>query len=451
MDGGVKNRIGEDGGVKKSDPSDVWHFLHKNISQILDVMCPVKTFHIKNYRPDWMTEGLIEQIRDRDYFYKKAKRTGDIDMWNIAKYLRNLTNTNIRHSKRDFILHELRENENNANKFWKLIQYVVPSNKSKTNSDILLKDGNARLDREEVATFINDYFINVGKLSTNKDTLTSPPVRQVPQEVMEESTPCSMTEVSESEVYRVIRSINTSKSSGLEHISSYAIKIAFETLKPEVTFMYNLSINTAQFRNSWKKALVVPIPKKGNLTKVQSFRPISLLPLPGKIMEKLVHHQVVHHLEDNSLLAKEQHGFRKAHSTVHAIAQLTDHVNKKFDAKLPTLAVFIDFKKAFDCVQHPILLDKLGNMNLDKSVTNWVKSYLMERQQRVYANESYSPYQTITQGVQGSVLGPLSTLYTPMICQKSSKIVNLHFMRMTLYFRFLTKTLPLQSENCKKI
>ena len=86
-----------------------------------------------------MLEGLIEQIRDRDYFYKKAKRTGDIDMWNIAKYLRNLTNTNIRHSKRDFILHELRENENNPKTFWKLIQSVVPSNKTKTNSDILLK------------------------------------------------------------------------------------------------------------------------------------------------------------------------------------------------------------------------------------------------------------------------------------------------------------------------
>ena len=331
-------------------------------------------------------------------------------MWNIAKYLQNVTNTNIRHAKRDFVLHKLKENKNNAKKFWKLIQSVVPSNKSKTNDDILLKNGNAKLEREEVATFINDYFINVGKMNATINMSTSIPTRQVPDEnvAMDASVSCPIAEVSEQEVLRVIRSINVSKSSGIEHISSFVIKSAFETLKPKVTFMYNLSISTTQFPDSWKKALVVPIQKKGNLTKVQNFRPISLLPLPGKIMEKLMRHQISHHLENNSLLAKEQHGFRKAHSTIHAIAQLTNHISKKFDAKLPTLAVFIDFKKAIDCVQHPILLEKLERMNLDESVVNWVKSYLMDRQQRVYANNLYSSYQTITQGVpQGSVLGQL--------------------------------------------
>ena len=104
----------------------------------------------------------------------------------------------------------------------------------------------------------------------------------------------------------------------------------------------------------------LPIPKKGNLTKFQNYRPISLLPLPGKILEKLVHHHLSHYLESSLLLAKEQHGFRRAHSTVHAIAQLTSHINKKLDAKLPTIAVFMDFRKAFDCVQHPVLLDKFS-------------------------------------------------------------------------------------------
>ena len=98
-------------------------------------------------------------------------------------------------------------------------------------------------------------------------------------------------------------------------------------------------------------------PKKKSY-KCANCRPISLLPLPGRIMEMLIHHQITHYLENNSILAKEEHGFRKAHSTVHAIAQLTNHINKKLDAKLPTVAVFIDFKKAFDCVQHPVLLEK---------------------------------------------------------------------------------------------
>ena len=107
------------------------------------------------------------------------------------------------------------------------------------------------------------------------------------------------------------------------------------------------------------------------------------------MLEKLIHGQLSEHIETNSLLADEQHGFRKNHSTVHSIAQLTTYVNKNLDRRIPTLATFIDFKKAFDCVQHSVLLDKLSEMKLDKSVIVWVADYLHNRQQRVYANGNY--------------------------------------------------------------
>ena len=388
-----------------TDPTRAWNFLQNQIVAVLDELCPIRSFHIKNYRPDWMTGDLIEQIKDRDYFYKKAKKTGDVDMWNIAKYLRNLTNANIRHAKRDYILHELRQNENNAKKFWKIIQSVVPSKSTNTNKDILLKTGDIKINRDKVATYINDYFINVGKLdlsqtvASNSDNTT---------DNLNVTAPYVLSEVSEHEVARVIKSINTSKSSGLDHVNSMVVKVAFEFLKPEVTFMYNLSVNAMSFPDEWKKALVIPIPKKGNLTKVQNYRPISLLPLPGKIMEKLLHSQLSTHLDNGSFLADEQYGFRKARSTVQAIAQLTNYICKKQDVRLPTLAVFIDFRKAFDCVQHPLLLKKLEGMNIDGSAVEWVKSYLTGRQQRVFANDVYSQNLTVTQGVpQGSVLGPL--------------------------------------------
>ena len=105
-------------------PDVAWQFISDRIESSLDKMCPLRKFRIKNYRPDWMTKELIEQIKDRDFFYRKAK--GDRDYWNIAKYLRNVTNSNIRQAKKEFILAELRKNQNNAKKIWKVIRKSGP-------------------------------------------------------------------------------------------------------------------------------------------------------------------------------------------------------------------------------------------------------------------------------------------------------------------------------------
>ena len=137
------------------NPEQAWEFILNSISTILDNMCPLRTFHIKNYRPDWITNELIEQIKDRDYFYKKAKST---------------TNANIRMAKRDFILDELEANADNCRKFWKVIRGVIPSDKQKGRHDILMKDKGRKLEKKEVASFINDYFINVGKVVTTEST-----------------------------------------------------------------------------------------------------------------------------------------------------------------------------------------------------------------------------------------------------------------------------------------
>ena len=198
------------------------------------------------------------------------------------------------------------------------------------------------------------------------------------------------------------------KSSGIDNVSSSVLKDVITVLLTLITHLFNLTLKNGIFPKSWKKALVVPIPKAGNLTKVQNYRPISLLPLPGKLLEKLVHAQLSAHLENIKYLTDNQHGFRKQHSTVHSIAQLTNFINTSMDKGQPTLAAFIDFRKVFDCVQHSILLGKLSSIGIDNRAVKWFESYLSDREQRVLANIIYSSYQSVTQGVpQGSVLGPL--------------------------------------------
>ena len=158
------------------DPGGAWAIMYRRILAVLDIMCPVRSFHIKNYRPDWMTKELIELIKDRDYFFNKAKKRGDPDSWNIAKFLRNIANSKIRQAKREFVLDKLELHDGDPKRFWKVIHEVMPSKKSKLNQDILLKDKNGvKVDKEEVAHFINDYFINVGNIIAPAVPVAPPP------------------------------------------------------------------------------------------------------------------------------------------------------------------------------------------------------------------------------------------------------------------------------------
>ena len=151
-----------------------------------------------------------------------------------------------------------------------------------------------------------------------------------------------------------------------------------------------------------------PIPKSGDLKKVDNYRPISLLPLPGKILEKLIHTQLSFYLEEDNILSNNQFGFRKQRSTSHAISQLLNQIYTNFNKSVVTTAIYIDFSKPFNCVQHQTLLNKLRQLRLDPKLINWIESYLTGRTQRTLVNSIYSDYLPVQQGVpQGSVLGPL--------------------------------------------
>ena len=170
----------------------------------------------------------------------------------------------------------------------------------------------------------------------------------------------------------------------------------------------NTSFKTGKFPDVLKIVKVIPIHKGGSTEDVNNFRPISLLSVFDKIMEKLVHKRLYEFLELNHLLFENQFGFRKHNSTVHALLQITEQIKETIEKGKVGCGIFIDLRKAFDTVNHKILFRKLYHYGIREKSLKWFESYIGGRKQYVEYNGESSELRNISCGVpQGSVLGPL--------------------------------------------
>ena len=195
------------------------------------------------------------------------------------------------------------------------------------------------------------------------------------------------------------------------HISTYSVKIIkhlSSIIPPILTHLINKSISTGYFPKMLKTARVVPIYKSGESKDVNNYRPISILPIFSKIFEKIVFNQLSNYLNHFKLLSNSQFGFRKSLSTSHAIVDTLQYVYDNLDEGNTVISFFLDFSKAFDCVNHDILLDKMSIYGVRGIASSWFRSYLSDRQQYVSLNGASSELCSIDRGVpQGSILGPL--------------------------------------------
>ena len=231
-----------------------------------------------------------------------------------------------------------------------------------------------------------------------------------PLEVHSVSTPPCPDELlcSESEVSDLLASLDVSKSSGHDGISARMLKSTAYSIAPSLTKLFNLSLQLNAIPSSWKKALVVPVPKNTGLTDPANYRPISLLPVVSKVLERHVYGIVMEHLHLHNPLASTQWGFLAGRSTVTALLSSTDDWFKALENGLEVCAVFFDFRKAFDSVPHVPLMEKVSLLGLDSNITQWLNNYLADRTQAVAVNGSESSVVSVRSGVpQGSVLGPL--------------------------------------------
>lgn len=206
-----------------------------------------------------------------------------------------------------------------------------------------------------------------------------------------------------------------SNATGSDGIPTKLLKMVFPLILPIIENIFNSSLQVGVFPTSWKTALVTPIPKINNRIRLTDYRPISILPVLSKILERIVCDQMRKFLEENNLLDLCQSAYRRDHSTQTCLIRVLDGIRRSCDRRMVTVAVCIDFSRAFDLVQHHTLLKRLQNMGFSGSSLRWIFSYLMGRRQAVRDSNDgcLSSYTLINSGVpQGSVLGPLLfTLY----------------------------------------
>ena len=166
------------------------------------------------------------------------------------------------------------------------------------------------------------------------------------------------------EVLKYLKETDTSKASSVPNVSSKILKPALISLIDELTYIFNLCLSSNTFPRKWKIASVVPLQKDGDLSQCTNYRPISLLPIPGKILEQIIHDRLTTHCDNNDLLNENQGGFRKGHSTVATLSKFTDNMYKAIDNNQISIATYINFSKAFDTINHQILLLKLERLGI---------------------------------------------------------------------------------------
>ena len=210
------------------------------------------------------------------------------------------------------------------------------------------------------------------------------------------------------EIRDAIAKTKTSKSFGSDSISCYFLKLALPFIENSLACLFNTSLETSQFPDSWKLAKVTPIFKEGDKADKSNYRPISVLPVISRLFEKLAADQLYQHMYDNGLFSSEQSGFLRLHSTVTCLLKNTDDWYNGLDLGKLVGLVFIDLKKAFDTVDHDILCKKLEYYGIQERELAWFKSYLANRKQFSRVNGIDSSVEEVNVGVpQGSCLGPL--------------------------------------------
>ena len=358
-------------------------------SEIYNEVFPIKIIKVKNkdLLSPWITKGIRKSSKKKQKIYDKfLKCRSDVTLQKYKDY-KNLFELVKRKSKCNYYNHLIETHKNNSRKTWNIMKEIIGKTKLNNNSfpkKIIINSQEVN-NKCDIANAFNDFFVNVGpNLAKNIDKSGNNFV----QFLNTQKTTLPEHDLTEEELHRAFHTLKLNKSTGYDDISANVVKTCYDELLFPLKFIFNKSIKTGVFPDKLKIAKVTPIFKSGESTSLTNYRPISILPCFSKLLERIMYNRLYNYLISNSILYKNQFGFQSSNSTEYAIMELVDQISNSFDSNKFTLGVFIDLSKAFDTVDHNIMLEKLKHYGASGNNLAWFKSYLDRRKQFIYFDQS---------------------------------------------------------------
>ena len=376
-----------------ADMNTLWSTFTTGLHNAVDSHVPTRKCTIKNdNEPLWFNSMARRACNKQRKLYSLYKKTKDLSMMAKYKNLRRSNKNMFKALKKSYMTNRLYKplSCGNSKPFYRYVKDL----KGNSNQIMSMEKANGALtqDSVDIANTLNNFFNSV---FTKSSPLPNLPSVDSAVDI----------QIDKEGVINLLKSLKSGKAPGPDKITQEYLSINLDKTADILVCIFNQSLQTGALPDEWKLAHVTPIYKQGGRSSPSNYRPVSLTCICCKLLEHIVHHHLSKQLDE--ILHENQHGFRKGLSCVTQLATVTHDILKSIEKGVSVHAIVLDFSKAFDVVDHQLLLSKMIKLKINPIIIRWVSSFLSERYQRVILNGENSDLTAVTSGVpQGSVLGP---------------------------------------------